>query len=127
MNPVRVYDGLITFYPPSAHSKGRFQAICPFREQHGEGCQLTRASHGSEGGTRGRDAQGRPLGLMAAWLASAVMFETKADHQGFAAFIGAEDRAASRAHLLNQVGGADLAANERPRREGEPEEPTDLA
>ena len=124
---VQVYGGSITFCGETAQTKSRFQAQCPLKDEHGQGCRLTRAGHAFEGarGTR-RTAQGRPLGLLAAWLQCAGMCSSKEEHQVLAGMVSYEDRLRAREHLLEQPQGPEIAAQERPLLEGEPLEPVGL-
>lgn len=123
---VELHGGFITYYPETTKSKARFQANCG-NPAHGR-CRLTRAAVGHQRGGQ-RQAQGRPLGLMAAWLAAGIsgMCSSKEDHDACIVFLHLEERAASRQELLLSPNGAALASCERERRRGEPEEPTELA
>lgn len=123
LDSVRLYGGQITYYPATMTSKARFQAICPMKDVHGTGCQLTRSAHAAEGRSKGREAQGRPLGMMAAWLSCSSMCETKHQHEAMIATVTLEHRREARAHLLLQPGGPAVAAQERALRPGELDEP----
>lgn len=65
--------------------------------------------------------------MLAAWLRSAALFGSHEEHLAAANSMTAEDRADCRAELLEEPEGAELAAQERPRREGEGDEPEGLA
>ncbi len=90
----RLYDGQITFYPyKDGSGNGRFEAVCGNEAQHGPRCRLTRTSAPSaRAGTRA--AQGRPLGLMGAWLAISHIMPTKEEHESLVPFILPEHRVA---------------------------------
>ena len=94
---------------------------------HGIRCRLSRSVQGS--GTAWRHGQGRPLGLMAAWLLAGqddqLAIPTHADHVKTRTWPkpSLEDRVAARAAIAAHPAGAALIAAERPRRPGEPEEP----
>lgn len=65
--------GKITYYP-----KGDFfEAVCFNREHKGK-CQKSRVAHG----TASRPAQGRPLGLLSAFLMDACDWPCKLTHEG---------------------------------------------
>lgn len=117
--------GSITFYPDKdAADKGRFQAVCGNIAEHGNRCRLTRTKHEPKNADR-TPAQGRPLGLLAAWLelSHAPNVDTSADHLANACLINTAARQAARGRLMMQESGALLAACERARREGEDDEP----
>lgn len=125
MHSVHFEGGSVTYYAASAHSKARFQATCG-NPSHGK-CRLTRSAeaHAKEGV---RQAHGRPLGMLAAWLALANIagFESKADHEVAVAFLDFDTRMAARMDLARQPNGPELLATERPCREGESDEPEEL-
>ena len=114
----------------------RFVAVCR-RDAHQlpNRCRLERSAEGS--GYPSRSAQGRPLGLMAAWLLycnendAGVSCENKEEHISlfFLCCLDHATRMRARRHILTLPGGAQLAAYERPRRlaQLEPEEPIDFA
>lgn len=68
-------------------------------------------------------AQGRPLGLLAAWLAVAEMVGTRAEHEALVAFLTYEERATRREEMLATDGGEDVAQWERTPPAGEGQEP----
>ena len=76
-----------------------------------------------------RSAQGRPLGLLAAWLKAASTYSSQADHSNpfVACSFSLAERASSRRELRSQPGYAALATCERPSRGGEGEEPENCA
>ena len=94
------------------YRKGDFTATCRFHP----GCILTRTSMPGR-----RPAQGRPLGLLAAWLS--LRPESKAEHFNRANWPDAARRQAARVELSHVFGSAELFACERPRRDGEGVEP----
>lgn len=120
-----VPGGFITFYLATAKSKARFQAQC-LNPDHGPKCRLTRAAEAYQ--TQGvRVAQGRPLGLLAAWLEASTtdLCPDKPSHEAIVSFLSRETRLAARQTLLAATNGLELANRERPRRPGEAEEPSD--
>jgi hypothetical protein len=126
LNPTRFRQGSITFYPDKNDpEKGRFQAVCGHPELHGKSCRLTRTSAPSVR-VGGNQAQGRPLGLLAAWLVVGELAADRAAHDASVPFLSADERLAAREELLSQPNGAELAAHERPMRLGEPLEPDGL-
>jgi hypothetical protein len=94
-----------------------FYAVCP-RADHGR-CILTRSAHAGR-----TAAQGRPLGLLAAWVLAADDCETKEAHKRRTPT--KEQRLAARRDLV-QGGQEGLAQEffglERPQRDGEDSEP----
>lgn len=129
LHTVRFIGGKVIFYPDKRDpSKGRFEATCGNIEAHGAACRLTRASHAPKNALA-HPAQGRPLGLMAAWLAHSFYpsVETQTDHAAMLALLSHDLRASSRAELVLEENGEALAACERPRREGENDEPEEQA
>ena len=87
-----------------------------------DGC--TRQRTVREGSLDSSHGQGRPIGLLCAWLASARNYETKADHMA-ARVSSLQDRRAARAAFLQKDGAAEFAADhERARGANESEEPT---
>jgi hypothetical protein len=89
---------------------------------HGKLCRLTRTSAESARHD-GAEAQGRPLGLLAAWLAAADFTETMEDHKSAVAFLSKQERSDARQQLMELPSGQRLAELERPRKPGEGPEP----
>ena len=110
-----VVGGTISYY-----RDGRFEAKC---RRHG--CRMTRTSKAHRSAAGG---QGRPCGLLAAWLRFGQECEhmvAAADHRNpfvLMAFDFAERRSA-RAAMRECVGGEAALAYERPQRDGEGSEP----
>ena len=103
----------------------RYQAHCRV-EDHGDSCKLTRTSKSSTISL----AQGRPLGLLAAWLDIAFQAECH-DHASHVSVFGVAllthaRRRHARQAIKDMVGGPFLMSFERPVREAEDEEPLDL-
>ena len=96
-------------------------AFCPF---HTGQCRRTRTTKPA---ARDRaSAQGRPLGLLIAWLEQANDFETAQSHSA-QCHPNFDKRKAARAHFYALEGGEAWATSyERPRRPGEDSEPTDI-
>ena len=88
---------------------------------------MTRASH-ENANPAAFPAQGRPLGLMAAWLKCAHydFVETADDHHAMVAMMTRGDRQDARAELLLAHNGAALATREREKRGDEEDEPLEL-
>jgi hypothetical protein len=111
----------------SVYADGRFEAVC-HHEDHvpRRRCRLTRTREGSDDPAAA--AQGRPLGLIAAWLLSNQDFSDKSEHSSiFAVFLQSlAARQAARVRLKALPGGVELLGYERRQRDGEPEEPIDL-
>lgn len=103
-------NGRISYY-----RKGDFVAIC---QRHG--CILTRTSRPGR-----RAAQGRPLGLMAAWLQTD--FETKEEHLDKGNFPSYDARLLARTALALSPEGMELASHEGPGADGDLGEPEGLA
>ena len=93
---------------------------------HGGKCRLTRGSEAFAIAGR-REAQGRPLGLLGAWLAKGMYLNTKEEHDAEVAFLSYADRVSARGQLLLATNGADLAKMDREVGQGEPDEPFGLA
>ena len=101
-------------------ARKEFFAICPC-DHHAPDCRRYRTSHGGR-----KVAQGRPLGLLAAWLHAGCQpaIADRDDHKSFQPT--REQRLAGRA-LVKADPNADLfLAFERPRREGDDSEPEGL-
>ena len=84
-------------------------------------CKIRRSSHANADNA----AQGRPLGLLTAWLLKQDDFAKRADHcnkfVGF--FFSLEDRRNARAYFSKLPGAGELLKAERPRTIFEGEEP----
>ena len=127
LSACRFYSGAITFYPSKTTAgAGRFQANCGQPELHGRRCRLTRTCAAAVR-RNGNQAQGRPLGLLAAWLQAGALLETAEEHAAAVGGLRREDRQAARLELLATENGPELAEHERPARPGEPDEPEGLA
>jgi hypothetical protein len=102
-----------------------FVAECTY-PGHGR-CRLTRKS--TAHCNPSRYAQGRPLGLLAAWLKAAPSYTSQAEHSNpfVACSFTFAERVSSRGELSAQPGYAALAMCERPSRDGEGEEPENCA
>ena len=109
-----VEGGLISYY-----AQGFFTATC---KQAGHGrCVLSRTSLP---GTRSQ--QGRPLGLMMAWLAAGHNHDTKAQHWDKSMWPDQPTRLHHRGLLRQLPSGPTLLEQEKPVAPGEPEEPLEL-
>lgn len=113
------YGGSISFYP----SKQAFEAVCDNRG-HGR-CVATRTCRGKGKGPDGFRRGGRPVGFLAAWLKAGEHVASKEEHWLLFDNPVAE-RMALRRELSETEAGRMLASRERPRDEGEPEEPLSL-
>ena len=109
--------GRISFY-----RSGDFVAECGRRAVHGVKCRLTRTSRGSA--VPGREAKGRPLGALLAWLdcPACVGSQYEHVHQHWPTLV---QREAAREVLAASTdpNAVALLGHERPRRDGEPPEP----
>lgn len=114
--------GFVSYYSATTKSTARFQATCT-HPAHGF-CRLTRSSLAYAKEAQ-RPAQGRPLGLMSAWLAAgdSAQCPTKEDHEATVSFLSFEQRASAMCDLLAAQNGPQLAARERPKRDDEGDEP----
>ena len=113
---VQVDGGFLTFYG----NKQVFTATCG-NPRHGR-CVLSRTAEPGK-----RRQQGRPLGLLTAWLFVGKDLESKADHWNRALWPNAALRSQHR-ELLADVEGADALFDcERPREPGEGPEPEQVA
>lgn len=116
--------GVISFY----RSTGNFQATCACdRHTPANSCRLTRTHKPSQ--AMSRKGQGRPLGLMAAWLLSCETFGSSSEHKDAWGLNFAKDRNRrrdGRAALKACPGYAALAAHERPSGAGSDSEPEDI-
>lgn len=107
-------------YNPQDNS---FCAHCP----HGSACRLTRTAN-----ARGASAQGRPLGLLSAFLLRHADVQTTESHKALFAsrsapgFPDVEERSAGRAYLKELPGGNFFLECERGKRPGEGSEPENL-
>ena len=110
-----VEGGYITVYL----ADNRMVAHC---RRHGpRECRLTRGLQASAAASR--RAQGRPLGLLLAWLRCCDEFADAAEHKGHRPFPSHEARLAARTAFAAEADSEAWFAVERPRREGEGLEP----
>ena len=106
----------------SRYRDGRFEAVCGCDHHLPNGrCRLTRTSVGNVDSP----AQGRPLGLLAAWIEEASQFSSREEHSSaFSLFLfSPERRRIGRVQLMRLPGPAALAALERVQRPDEGSEP----
>ena len=103
-----VEGGRITFYATT----NMYTAQCS-NARHGR-CVMSRTALQGR-----RQAQGRPLGLLAGWLAVGGSCATKQEHWAAESMPSLEQRQHWRNQLANAAGGEVLLAYERPRRDGE--------
>ena len=96
-----------------------FYAECKLHEQ----CRATRTSQAPARPSDRNRGQGRPLGLLAAWLDIAAQCVSPADHKSRIVEISRADREKARIELKGISGSQDLFTHERARRDEEPEEP----
>ena len=112
--------GRISYYS----STKRFYAVC--LAHHDRGCVMTRTARPMQS-EKGNKCQGRPLGLLVAWLhqAAAPISCTFESHRCKLArkAISHDTRLEARQLLSLTVEGLELLSKERVRRIGEPEEP----
>lgn len=102
----------------AVYRNGNFAAYCS-NPAHGR-CILTRVRHAGR-----KKAQGRPCGLLAAWLALSddPAITTKKAHMDSSNLPGFDARLHHRTNLGTIPGNEDLLSYERPVREGEGPEP----
>ena len=114
--------GKIAFH----QSKQSFEATC-FNHRHGH-CVLSRTCKGRALRHVGVVA-GRPLGFLVCWILQSGACDSKAQHwdkDTWKEVFSLEARQKAREQLMGMPGGPTLAAHERARAAGEPEEPTTL-
>eukprot|EP00971_Amphidinium_carterae_P341102 6479738-Amphidinium_carterae.2 len=104
--------GKISYY----EGKHSFEAVC---KQH-DNCKLTRTA------VQGNRSSGRPLGLMASWLALPCTASDHKDKTFLSKALTLERRTEARDHLSNLPGGSAMMSWERKPLEGEAAEPTSL-
>lgn len=113
--------GKITFYPHDS----RFEAVCRFHQEAGDSrrCRLTRLATKN----RSRKAQGRPLGLMLAWLEDAECRPGSRSEHVLPMHVGTsysyDKRRYYRNLLKNMDNGPLLLEKERPQGEDPDSEP----
>jgi hypothetical protein len=116
---VQFPSGKISFYA----SDGRFEAVCSRHKFAGYSqCRLTRTATGSDR----KKSQGRPFGLLAAWLLNAEAMETKDDHCNrlwLLSSLSKADRLSARRYLAAQPAGTNLLDCERAKAQNEDSEP----
>jgi hypothetical protein len=118
--------GHVTFYPSKDGRGGRFQANFGNAAAHGPRCRMTRTSNPSAR-PNVYPAQGRPLGLIAAWLAMSDTAGSQDEHAALAVFFTHGERETHRIHLSANTNGLELSAHERKQRDDEGLEPYELA
>ena len=96
-----------------------FRAHCPC---HGDECRRQRTARESE---TGRAGQGRPIGLLVAWLQSAHAADSKEQHVRMKV-AGLSARQEARRFFLGLPGSTDLTDREREKKPGEPDEPVTI-
>lgn len=119
---VAMPGGTVAYYA----SKQSFEAVCDHRS-HGR-CVLTRTKHAKGKTAAGLAKGGRPVGYLAAWLAAGEHEESKAAHWRTENLKPSYDlRATARAQIAaSGEAGRLLLSCERPRAEGESDEPASL-
>ena len=115
-----VPGGSISYYA----SKSAFEAVCEVRE-HGR-CVVTRTRNARITDADGRQYGGRPVGMLAAWLARGHECTSKEDHWAQRFTAPAQERLALRERIRQTLAGELLLSCERPRQDGEEEEPPTL-
>ena len=110
--------GMIKYY--AGKGKPYFEALCPEKDFH-KNCTKKGAAYASP--LKGRPAQGRPLGMLAAWILDAHNHLGPPDHPRFRPTL--EERKKGRAELMKVPGILEFLAEapERPKRDGEEDEP----
>lgn len=110
---VALVGGTMAYY----ESKSSFQAVCN-NALHGN-CVLTRGSSSRA------HMSGRPCGLLAAWLMSSALFETKEEHWAYLDELrdDRDARIAARDELRADLDGLAVMGHERAKAQGEADEP----
>lgn len=96
------------------------RAHCPIHD-----CSRQRSTRPSDSKTRKAQGQGRCLGALVQWLREAASFDSKDLHMK-APIASYNLRKAARDEFMKVPGAKDFATYERPCREGEGEEPTEI-
>ena len=108
---LEIDGGVLSYY-----RQGIFTATCSNPLHHR--CVLTRTARAGRA-----PAQGRPLGLLASWLAMGTAVESKEEHWDKTTWPSFEDRRAAREALAQQDDAWPFFGFERAEREGEGAEP----
>ncbi len=98
----------------------RFEARCN-DPAHGDRCRLTRSSLASK--RPNARAQGRPLGLLSAWLSQGLAAASRAAHTSNISY---DEREFAKEDFKTVQGGLEMLARERKKRSDEESEPEDL-
>ncbi|CAE7215305.1 unnamed protein product [Symbiodinium sp. CCMP2592] len=97
------------------HEENHLMAVCAVHEdcRKARTCNAALAAHL----VARNPFQGRPLGLLTAWLKLGSKFKTAAEHKGASAMksISFQDRQQARSEFLSKPGARELASNERAR------------
>ena len=99
-----------------------FLAVCG-NPAHGSDCKRSRTSK-AEARMLGNLGQGRPCGLLAAWLKLAYQHESADSHKEAISFISLEDRRKARSEFQQEARAHEMLGREREKQADEPEEPT---
>ena len=105
--------------------KGNFVAVCPHKG-HGA-CRMWRRST-EHPFPESYPAQGRPLGLLAAWIREGQKpgCDEREDHKAICGFLAYDLRFKARLDFIEEPGALALAVKERKVRTGEGLEPFDM-
>jgi hypothetical protein len=102
---------------------GQMSAVCTM---HGNDCRKTRSctqavrSSGSSG-------QGRPLGLLVAWLIDGANHDSRADHFSSVPTLTLANRQDARQFAMRSPEASDFASFEREKRANEADEPMSIS
>ena len=104
-----------------------FMAVCrdPRHTEESE-CKRVRTANPPARSTGPSSGQGRPLGLLTAWLCRGACHDNARDHKESIQLLSRADRLAGRTLFMSCPGAADIAIHERDKRDGEDSEPEHL-
>ena len=110
------------------HESSAFIAICRCKDHSTEtaDCKKQRTANPAASGRRSNRGQGRPLGLLVAWLQICDCHATGDAHKNAVDSITREQRVQGRKLLMRQRGAVELASHERPKVGDEDSEPEDI-
>ena len=118
---IQVHDyGELVYYP----KQNRIDAFCRNPTHMESACRRSRTLKASD--SVNREGQGRPLGLLVAWLRKGTSCESQHFHTRHC-IVSFAERKAAREWFSQLAGSESFTSVERARREGESEEPLDIS
>lgn len=111
-----VLGGTLAYYS----KRNRFYAYCQ-EASHGKSCRLERTAHAGK-----RKGQGRPVGLLMAWLQDGARHANQKDHVNSARGLGHAQRVAGRQHFETLASARELLMHEAGYVDGVRGEPDEL-